>query len=169
MKKIFLIFGLFFILTSFKVSAHEYYLSVTEINYKVESQSLQIITRVFIDDFENVLRKRFNDDIRLVKDAEEGPVKKMIERYLDQKLQIKSNGQQHQLKYLGKKYDDTDQIILYIEVENVSSFNEIHVENAILTDLFDDQKNVVHVKVNGVTKSLLLQKGQEEESLIFID
>ncbi|WP_372918237.1 DUF6702 family protein [Salegentibacter sp.] len=166
MKKIFILFGLFFVLTSSKVTAHEYYLSVTEINYKAESESLQIITRVFTDDFENVLRQRFNDDIRLVKDSEEGPVKKMIERYLRQKLQLKTNGKEHQLKYLGKEYDN-DQVILYIEVEKVIPFTEIEINNSILTDLFDDQKNVVHVKVNGVTKSLLLQRDQEKNSLIF--
>lgn len=166
MKKIFILFGLFFVLTSSKVTAHEYYLSVTEINYKAESESLQIITRVFTDDFENVLRQRFNDDIRLVKDSEEGPVKKMTERYLRQKLQLKTNGKEHQLKYLGKEYDN-DQVILYIEVEKVIPFTEIEINNSILTDLFDDQKNVVHVKVNGVTKSLLLQRDQEKNSLIF--
>ncbi len=166
MKNIFILFGLFFVLTSSKVIAHEYHLSVTEINYKAESQSLQIMTRVFIDDFENVLRKRFNDDIRLVKDAEEGPVKKVIERYLGQKLHLKSNGKEHQLKYLGKEYDN-DQVILYIEVEKVAPFTEISITNSILTDLFDDQKNVVHVKVNGVTKSLLLQKNEGKKSLKF--
>ncbi|WP_081208997.1 DUF6702 family protein [Salegentibacter sediminis] len=166
MKKIFILFGLFFILTSSKVTAHEYYLSVTEVNYKAESESLQIITRVFVDDFENVLRKRFNDEIRLVKDNEEGPVRKMIERYLGQKLHLKTNGKEHQLKYLGKEYD-TDQVILYIEVENVAPFTEISITNSILTDLFDDQKNVVHVEVNGVTKSLLLQKNEDRKTLKF--
>lgn len=166
MKKIFILFGLFFMLTSSKVTAHEYYLSVTEVNYKAESESLQIITRVFVDDFENVLRKRFNDEIRLVKDDEKGPVRKMIERYLEQKLHLKTNGEEHQLKYLGKEYDN-DQVILYIEVEKVAPFTEISITNSILTDLFDDQKNVVHVKVNGVTKSLLLQKNEDHKSLKF--
>lgn len=166
MKKIFFLFGLLVVLTSSRAAAHEYYLSVTEINYKAESQSLQIITRVFTDDFENVLRQRFNDEIRLVENYEEGPVEKMIARYLRQKLQINSNGQQHQLKYLGKEYEN-DQVVLYIEVENVPSFKEIEITNSILTDLFDDQKNVVHVKVNGVTKSLLLQRGRDKNSLIF--
>ena len=166
MKKIILLFGIFYLLAFSKATAHEYYLSVTEINYKAESQSLQLITRVFTDDFENVLRKRFNDDIRLVEDAEVGPVKKMIERYLGQKLQLKINGKEHQLKFLGKKYDN-DQVILYIEVENVEPFNEIEITNSILTDLFDDQKNVVHVKVGEVTKSLLLQKARSKESLSF--
>lgn len=57
--------------------------------------------------------------------------------------------------------------MLYIEVENVAPFNQIEVSNSILTDLFDDQKNVVHVKIDGVTKSMLLQKENDTERLTF--
>ncbi|MGY5848880.1 DUF6702 family protein [Salegentibacter sp. F14] len=166
MKKIFILFVFFFVLASSKVSAHEYYLSVTEVNYNLENRSLQIISHVFVDDFENVLQKRFNKKIRLIEGAQEGPVKEMIARYLGQKLQLKSNGKEHELKYLGKEYDN-DQIILYIEVEDVTPFTEIRISNSILTDLFDDQKNVVHVKSNGITKSLLFHKNAGEKILNF--
>lgn len=166
MKKISFLLASLFVLTAFKTGAHEFYLSVTEIEYKEEKQSLQIITRVFTDDFEEVLRKRFDDDIRLSIDSEEGPVEEMTEKYLNQKLQINIDGKTLQLNYLGKEYD-SDQVILYIEVEDVTTFSEIEVNNAILTDLFDDQKNVVHVKVNGITKSMLLQKNSDNQSLIF--
>lgn len=166
MKKISFLLASLFVLTAFKTGAHEFYLSVTEIEYKEEKQSLQIITRVFTDDFEEVLRKRFDDDIRLSLDSEEGPVEEMTEKYLNQKLQINIDGKTLQLNYLGKEYD-SDQVILYIEVEDVTTFSEIEVNNAILTDLFDDQKNVVHVKVNGITKSMLLQKNSDNQSLIF--
>ena len=166
MKKISFLLASLFVLTAFKTGAHEFYLSVTEIEYKEEKQSLQIITRVFTDDFEEVLRKRFDDDIRLSVDSEEGPVEEMTEKYLNQKLQINIKGKTLQLNYLGKEYD-SDQVILYIEVEDVTTFSEIEVTNAILTDLFDDQKNVVHVKVNGITKSMLLQRNSDNQSLIF--
>ena len=65
MKKISLILASFFLLSAFKSGAHEFYLSVTEIEYNNEEQSLQIITRVFIDDFQNVLNERYDADIQL--------------------------------------------------------------------------------------------------------
>lgn len=166
MKKISLILASFFLLSAFKSGTHEFYLSVTEMDYNKENRSLQIITRVFVDDFEEVLRKRFDDEIRLIPDAEKGPVSEMTKRYLNQKLQIEIGKETLQLNYLGKEYD-ADQVVLYIEVENVPPFNEIEVYNTILTDLFDDQKNVVHVNVDGVTKSMLLQKNNDRERLIF--
>lgn len=166
MRKISLILASFFLLSAFKSGAHEFYLSVTEIEYNNEEQSLQIITRVFIDDFQNVLNERYGEDLQLSEDDEEGPVGENIEKYLSQKLRLNANGKELQLNYLGKEYD-ADQLVLYIEVENVAPFNKIEVTNEILTDLFDDQKNVVHVKVNGETKSLLLMRQQESEKLIF--
>tara|TARA_R110002012_G_scaffold273779_1_gene459872 strand:- start:606 stop:1109 length:504 start_codon:yes stop_codon:yes gene_type:complete len=166
MKKISLILASFFLLSAFKSGAHEFYLSVTEIEYNNEEQSLQIITRVFIDDFQNVLNERYDADIQLSQEAEEGAVTEHISKYLNQKLRLKINGEELQLNYLGKEYD-ADQLVLYIEVENVAAFDEIEVTNEILTDLFDDQKNVVHVKVNNKTKSLLLMRQQETEKLTF--
>ncbi|PKD18222.1 hypothetical protein APR41_03470 [Salegentibacter salinarum] len=166
MKKISLILASFFLLSAFKSGAHEFYLSVTEIEYNNEEQSLQIITRVFIDDFQKVLNERYDADIQLSEEAEEGAVTEYISKYLNQKLRLKTNGEELQLNYLGKEYD-ADQLVLYIEVENVASFNQIEVTNEILTDLFDDQKNVVHVKVNNKTKSLLLMRQQETEKLTF--
>lgn len=166
MRKISLILASFFLLSGFKSGAHEFYLSVTEIEYNNEKQSLQIITRVFIDDFEDVLNERYGADLQFSEEAEEGAVAENISKYLKQKLRLQVNGEELQLNYLGKEYD-ADQLILYIEVEDLAPFNKIEVTNEILTDLFDDQKNVVHVKVNDKTKSLLLMRQQETEKLTF--
>ena len=166
MRKISLILASFFLLSGFKSGAHEFYLSVTEIEYNNEKQSLQIITRVFIDDFEDVLNERYGAELQLSEGAEEGAVTKNISKYLKQKLRLQVNGEELQLNYLGKEYD-ADQLVLYIEVGNLAPFNKIEVTNEILTDLFDDQKNVVHVKVNDKTKSLLLMRQQETEKLTF--
>ena len=166
MRKISLILASFFLLSGFKSGAHEFYLSVTEIEYNNEKQSLQIITRVFIDDFEDVLNERYGAELQLSEEAEEGAVAENISKYLKQKLRLQVNGEELQLNYLGKEYD-ADQLVLYIEVENLAPFNKIEVTNEILTDLFDDQKNVVHVKVNDKTKSLLLMRQQETEKLTF--
>lgn len=166
MKKIVILLACFFALTSFKSNFHKYYLSVTDVEYKAEKQELQIISRVFTNDFEDVLRKRYSNDIRLAKGEEEGDVKQAITRYLHQKLHLNVNGQDLEIHYLGKEYD-ADQVVMYIEVENVEPFKTISVTNLLLTDMYDDQKNVVNVNVGGETKSLLLSKGEPDGTLEF--
>ena len=44
---------------------HKFYVSVTEMEYVKEKKSVQIITRIFIDDFEAVLNTRFGTELFL--------------------------------------------------------------------------------------------------------
>jgi len=164
MKKFFLLF-LLVPLMSFQ-GIHKFYVSVTEIEYNSEAETLQIISRIFIDDLEKLLQERYSKELYLTKKEEHPSAEEFIEKYLDQKLKISVDGKSYPLHYLGKKYDN-DILVLFIEVENVSALNTVTVQNEILTDIFPDQKNVVHVEKNGETKSLLLTRSNEEGSINF--
>ena len=59
--------------------------------------------------------------------------------------------------------------ILFIEAENLEPFKEISITNAVLTDMFDDQKNVVNVKIGKEVKSLMLRRDAETNVLNFGD
>ncbi|MDT0675761.1 DUF6702 family protein [Autumnicola musiva] len=166
MKKFAVLLLCFLVFSSFRAKKHEFYVSVTEIEYKEDPGTLQIITRVFIDDMQKVLNKRYGTQLSLSHEKEEGRVKETIEKYLSQKLKLSIDGNNMQLHYLGKEYEE-DRLLLYIEVTNVSSFNTISVTNAILTDLYREQKNVVHVEVGDQIKSLLLEKDREEGTINF--
>lgn len=144
---------------------HKFYVSVTEIEHNKKAQSLQIISRVFIDDFENLLKMRYNSNLRLGKD-ESSQSDGYIKKYLNQKMEISVDGMPLHLNYIGKEYEN-DMILFYIEAPNVTSFRNIEVKNSVLMDLFEEQKNLVHVKRNGDTKSLVLASGKERDVLNF--
>ena len=61
-KKYFL---LLLIIPLLSFSAHKYYLSLTQINYKEASKSVQIIINVFMDDIETALNKDHSIDLQL--------------------------------------------------------------------------------------------------------
>ncbi|MCM8567910.1 hypothetical protein NE848_00845 [Gramella jeungdoensis] len=166
MKKTLILLFSFILFTSFVAEDHETYLSVTEIEYDKESTSLQIVSRVFIDDFENVLSKRYQQEISLSYEDDLEANKDVISRYIAQKLKIKVDGKDQKLKFLGSKFD-ADQIVLFIEGPNVENFKKIRVENLILTDLFDSQKNIVHVKKGETIESMLLMKGNGSKTVSF--
>ena len=166
MKKTFALLFTFIILTSFTSKDHETYLSVTEIEYDQKEKSLQIVSRVFIDDLENVLSKRYQQEVSLSYEKDLKANKDLIARYIDQKLKIKVEGKDRKLKFLGSKFD-ADQIILFIEGPEVENFKQIKVENLILTDLFDSQKNIVHVKKGESIESMLLMKGNGSKTVSF--
>lgn len=164
MKRFLLLF-LIIPLLSFQ-GMHKFYVSVTDIEYNPETKSLQLISRIFIDDMENLLKTRYSKELYLTKNEEHPEADAYLKKYLSQKLKVEVNGKTHSLKYLGKKYEN-DILKLFIEIENVGIPEQVLVQNEILTDLFSDQKNVVHVEVDGVTKSLLLSRSNESGLLNF--
>ena len=59
--------------------------------------------------------------------------------------------------FLGKEYDN-DIMICYLEVSkiDISTATSISVENEVLMDIFEEQKNVVHFKLGNQKKSFVL-------------
>ncbi len=147
---------LIFILPVFAFTAfHKYYISVTQIDYIKEKQSVQITTRIFTDDFENLLRQRYDESITLEDKNEASTTDMFIERYLKDKLKIKINGQDTNLVFIGKEYD-TDIMRCYLEIDNVKNISSIEVSNKVLFDVFEDQQNIIKTNINSKQKSFIL-------------
>lgn len=136
-------------------SIHKYYISVTQIDYIKEKQTVQITTRIFIDDFENLLRQRYDKNITLAGKNESKNVNEYIESYLKDKLRIKISGQDTNLLFIGKDYD-LDIMRCYLEIDNVKEISSIEVSNKVLFDVFEDQKNIIKTNINSKQKSFIL-------------
>lgn len=164
-KQLFILIILLVTLSSFS-ALHKFYVSVTQIEYKEEEQSLQIITRIFIDDIEEALRKRYDEKITLISKEQETKVDEYLSTYLKQKLRITVNGKEIYYTFLGKEYDN-DLVLCYLEAENISSLEIIEVSNLTLMDFFEEQQNLVHVKKGKKRKSLILEKERDNGMLKF--
>ncbi|WP_311196134.1 DUF6702 family protein [Antarcticibacterium sp. 1MA-6-2] len=127
---------------------------------------MQILSRVFIDDFEDVLKDRYDKNIKLGPRLETSGVEEYIEKYLEQKIDVALDGKKVEVKYLGKEFQN-DMILFYIEVPGVKPFKEISVKNSVLMDLFEEQKNLVHVVLNGRTRSMVLISDKDMDSIKF--
>lgn len=149
-----------FPLLSFTVM-HKYYVSLTEIEYVKEKKAVQIISRVFIDDFEKLLRERYDAEITLAIENEKSNVNFYTEKYLKEKFKIEINGQLIEYSFLGKEYED-DIMLCYLEIENTLEISTIRVINQILFDVFPEQQNIVRFKINSTKKSILLTKENDK-------
>jgi hypothetical protein len=134
---------------------HEYYVSVTEIQYAKEQQSLQIISQIFIDDFEALLRERFDKTITLAPDNNINIIESYMQRYLSDRLIIKVNGRAVNFKFIGKEYKE-DITYCYLEIENISEIKSIEVTNRVLFDILAEQQNIVRLKLLNKNRSFLL-------------
>ncbi len=137
--------------------AHKFYLSVTTVDYSEKDRALQISSRVFIDDMDKLLLERYGLKANLATKDESSQANDFIEKYFRSKLAISVNGKEVAYDYLGKKYDN-DLMICFLEIPGVEldTLNSVAVQNEVLMDYFEEQKNVVHIRVKGEKKSFVL-------------
>ncbi|MGB5944255.1 MAG: DUF6702 family protein [Leeuwenhoekiella sp.] len=154
MKKLILL-GCVLLTVSTALAAHKYYFSVSEIKYNVQNESVEIITRIFYDDLEKTMQTRYDADFKIGGGYPEDKRIALLQRYFDQKLRIKVNGKPVKLKFLGLKTEQ-DYAVNFAEIKNVPSIKSIEVVNTLLRDLFENQKNVIHLEIGGNRKSFLL-------------
>ncbi|WP_417199088.1 DUF6702 family protein [Bizionia sp.] len=147
-------------------SAHKYYVSITQIEYVKEKQSVQIITRIFVDDFERLIRTRYDETVTLAAKSESKNVNQYIGKYLVEKMAITINGKHANMLFLGKEYEN-DIVYCYLEITNVPSIQSFEVSNQVLFDLFPDQKNIVRTNINDENNSFILIKQNDKGMLNF--
>lgn len=155
LKYMFIFIIVFSLFTAFN-PAHEYYVSVTKIEYVKEKKAVQIITQIFIDDFEKLLRERYDESITLAmkEESDSENIEAYMKKYLQYKLNIKINSKDIAFRFIGKEYKE-DIVFCYLEIENVSEINSIEIKNEVLFDIFKDQQNIVRTKINGKDKSFI--------------
>lgn len=137
------------------IENHEYYVSVTEIKYAEEQQSLQIISQIFINDFEKLLQERYDKQIKLAPDSDAKVIEDYMQKYLADRLKVKVNGDAVKFKFLGKEYKQ-DITYCYLEIENITEIKSIEVTNSVLFDILPEQQNIVRLKMLNKNRSFLL-------------
>jgi hypothetical protein len=136
---------------------HKFYVSVTNIEYSESESALQIISRIFIDDMEEVLQARYDFEAGLATEEESTMSDTYIKKYFNTKFKVVVNGKNMNINFLGRRYDK-DLVVCYLEVTDVSAseLRSVEIENTLLTDIFEEQRNLVHFKVKGAKKSVVL-------------
>lgn len=154
-----------FLLMSFS-SIHKYYVSVTQIEYVEDQQSLQIISRIFIDDFEKLLRERYDESITLGIENEAKEALLYTEKYVREKFSISIDGKVQKLDFIGREYEN-DIMFVYLEIPELTTINTMEISNEILFELYGEQQNIIRTKIKGKNKSFILLKENAKGVLNF--
>jgi hypothetical protein len=150
------------------MGAHKFYVSVTQVEYYAPDKAIQITSRVFIDDLEKALSERYGVEL-LIAGKDESPMSEAyIERYLQAKFVVRVNDAVANYRFLGKKIDG-DMAVLFLEVPEIrlKSLNTLEIQNEVLMDVFEEQKNIVHFKFGERKKSFVLIRERNSGMLNF--
>ena len=166
MKQIKIIFFLLCFPLLICSTSHKFYVSTTNIEYVKEKESVQIITKIFTEDLEQALQARYSESISLDSKKEGEIDVNYLKKYLQQKIKMVINGKPVTLIYIGKEYD-IDIVKIYYEIENISEFKTLEIENNVLFDMFPEQQNIIHLTTTTNKRSFILDKPNPKGVLNF--
>ena len=143
---------------------HKFYVGVFQIDYFKEKKAVQITARLFIDDLEKALYKKHNKHFYLTTKDEISDANSYIASYLSEKLKIKINNKVQTLQFLFKEQENNI-VICYLKINFKDNMKELDIYNTILTDIFDEQQNLVHLNINGNKKTILFTNTETNQKL----
>lgn len=128
---------------------HPYHVSATEMEYDAKSKRVEISTKIFTDDFENILTKLYKQKTDLSSQALRPQMTMLIEKYITTHLSLKNNNKVLPLKLFDWEVDHEAVYVYTVANTPVFDPKNITVEKTVLYDLFDDQVNIIHFIYNG--------------------
>ncbi len=146
--------------------AHPFHVSMCEVKYNTETQSLEVALKLFVDDLNLCLRKKGIADQYFGEDKELASADTILSTYIKNVFTIDVDGQDQNLSYLGKEFDN-GALWAYFEIPNVPPFKTFGSSSTLFFEIFDDQQNIIQLDYRGKTRSLLLHSRNSTDKLTF--
>jgi hypothetical protein len=143
---------------------HKFYVSVTQIDYVPNKKRIEITSRIFIDDLEKALTKKYQKKPNITSSNELPEAEEWIKTYIKEKIKVSINKKPQVIEYLAKEVEG-DVLIIYTKIAISKKINTFEIYNSLLTETFQDQQNIVHTNINSNKKSFLLTNTVFQEKI----
>lgn len=127
---------------------HPVHVSLASIDYDEEKASFSLFLKLFSDDLEDDCRLMRSDPALQLYDADHKPSREIMEEYLEARLIFEADGKR--LKAVIGEIDhdlQAEEVRIYVTYEYAGKGRQFRIVNKIMTDLFDDQANLLIFRV----------------------
>lgn len=154
------------LLASFSPMMHKYYVGLTEVNIDSKKHTLDVSTKLFMDDLEAGLLKSTNKKVDLSTSVNNKEVQQLLMNYLDANFKINVGGKLLKLKFVGYEVEN-DAVWCYSEVVNFKGKGTVSIYNTLLYESFPEQANLMNVNWDGVSKSVRLSNPEKLAEFVY--
>jgi hypothetical protein len=137
------------------LTTHKFYSSIYQINYVPQKKMIQITARLFIDDLNEALEKRFHSKNYIGTNKETPQDEVAMKNYLSEKFLLKVNGALKPISFRSKEIED-NVLVCYFRITDISKITTLEIENSALIELNSNQQNIIQATISGQKQSLLL-------------
>jgi len=145
--------------------AHDIHLTKAQVEFNQADQAVQVSMHIFLDDLETVIKDEtgFVDKMHLGTEKEVAVGDSLLVAYLSNHFTVTVNEQPLVLSFLGKENsEDLLAVWCYFEFPvPKGTIAQVTLTNDVLTELYDDQQNIVSLKgPDRKMDYLLFKKGE---------
>lgn len=158
------IMPLFLVVLLSSFAWHKFYVTVTQIDFVPNKKRVEITSRIFIDDLEKALERKFKKKFYLTTSNEIENADVLIQEYLKEKIKISINKKSQKIEYLTKEVEG-DVLIFYTKIAISKKINTFEIYNSLLTDTYKEQQNIVHLNINGNKNSFLFTNSETNQKI----
>lgn len=145
-------------------TAHKFYVSNNIIEYNARTGIYEVTMKIFTDDLEKACSPN-GAALFLGSEKEIANADYLIESYLMKNFKIKLNDQPVLMTYIGKEIDpELSQV--YFEFRFADAPTTISVTNTVLFEHFQDQKNIIDIRMNGWYRTVFLTRERSSETVL---
>ncbi len=141
-------------------------MAIFQVNYAPEKKMLQITSRIFVDDLNLALEKKYGTKVFLGSDKESAGDQVILKKYFTENLKIKVNGQSKSIIFLSKEID-ADVLICYCRITDIAQLDSAEITNTLLTQWNSEQQNILHFTAFGEKQTVLFTSSNKTEVLKF--
>lgn len=167
MRQLFnIIFGAVILMGTSSSTLHDYFVATYDSNLSRDGKSIQISAKFIAHDVEKTLTQLGYPDLKLGSQSEHLKKDSILLEYLNAKLQFEVNNSQISYKIIGSEIELDEDFWVYIEVPLQESIKSLKVYNAVLTETFPSQQNIMHFNFTGNKKSFIFTQLNNEQQII---
>jgi hypothetical protein len=150
-------------LVLFSATVHDFHTSITRMDFNAKDKAFEVSIRVFTDDLEKTISLENSGQkfIILNNDKNNPTIEKYIRKHFNL---LNTQKQKRSYNYIGKE-QEADATWIYIEIPLTDSPTGLTLQNDIMHEVFEDQINLVNLKLNTTKKSYIFKKNEPIQAL----
>ncbi|MEO9531653.1 MAG: DUF6702 family protein [Crocinitomicaceae bacterium] len=164
MKKLLFIFAIFFCAP---LMAHQYFISIAEMEYNSEKNRIDVSLKMTAHDLEDVIGRKFDEKIDIMAISDSSKVFVYFQDYLKHNFRVISEEEVLRMSYLGKEIKNTEDLFVYFSFLQPKNPAAIKIISNLLYSISDLQQNIVHYKYLNQTKSVTLVASENQAEITF--
>jgi len=150
------------LLLFFLLAFHPVHVSVTSMEYNKGEKVFLVSFKVFTDDFETIVERKYGVDLNLGRENEFKNADEYFSRYFRETFSFIVNGKElKEPVFLEKKMNDIA-VWLYYRYPISGNLEKVEIKNIIMLDMFMDQSNLLIFKYSDFEKGFIFNRKKVE-------